>query len=332
MATLKDVARLACVDVSTVSRALNNTSYVHPDTKARIYAAAKELSYHPNVIAQALRHGKRHTIGVVVPRLFMAIFSEIVQGFEREARKLGYETLISVTEDDPKIEKECLNRLRNGFVDGIVIASTGRNGRLIQDIRSSGVPILQMIRCQDKKISSIVADYESCGYNAVKFLYGKGCRHIGLVAGSLHLSPYRGRYDGYCKAIERFGLESIFSESDCPVNSFEYGYTCTAQLLEENSQLDAIIAAVDIQGLGVIRALTERNIAVPEQVKVLSLTGHAVGSMLPSSMTSLEMPAHQMGEKAAQMIISDIDALSEDKDPSAIHISFPYTLVEREST
>lgn len=67
MATLKDVARLACVDVSTVSRALNNTSYVHPDTKARIFAAVKELSYQPNVLAQGLRQGKRHTIGVVVP-------------------------------------------------------------------------------------------------------------------------------------------------------------------------------------------------------------------------------------------------------------------------
>lgn len=332
MATLKDVARRANVDVSTVSRALNNTSYVHPDTKARIYAAAKELSYHPNVIAQALRHGKRHTIGVVVPRLYMAIFSEIVQGFEREARRLGYETLISVTEDDPKSEKECLNRLRNGFVDGIVIASTGRNSRLIQDISSSGMPMLQMIRCQDKKISSIVADYEACGYNAVKFLCEKGCRQIGLVAGSLHLSPYKGRYDGYCKAVRDFGLEGIFSESDEPVNSFEYGYTCTTQLLEEHSGLDAVIAAVDIQGLGVIRALTEKGILIPEQVKVLSLTGHAVGRMLQSSMTSMEMPAHQMGEKAAQMIISDIDALSEDRQPATMHISFPYTLVEREST
>ena len=77
MATLKDVARLACVDVSTVSRALNNTSYVHPDTKARIFAAVKELSYQPNVLAQGLRQGKRHTIGVVVPRLHLTLFADI---------------------------------------------------------------------------------------------------------------------------------------------------------------------------------------------------------------------------------------------------------------
>lgn len=108
MATLKDVAKLADVDVSTVSRALNNTSYVHPETKARILAAVKELSYTPNVLAQGLRHGKRHTIGVVVPRLHMTVFAETTQGIEEEARKRGYATLICNTEDDPKIERESL--------------------------------------------------------------------------------------------------------------------------------------------------------------------------------------------------------------------------------
>ena len=84
MATLKDVARLACVDISTVSRALNNTSYVHPETKKRVYAAAKELGYQPNVMAQALRQGKRRTIGVVVPRLHLAIFRKSFRGLKKK--------------------------------------------------------------------------------------------------------------------------------------------------------------------------------------------------------------------------------------------------------
>lgn len=96
MATLKDVARLACVDISTVSRALNNTSYVHPETKKRVYAAAKELGYQPNVMAQALRQGKRRTIGVVVPRLHLAIFSEILQGIEEEARSLAMQPYFAI--------------------------------------------------------------------------------------------------------------------------------------------------------------------------------------------------------------------------------------------
>ena len=191
MATLKDVARLACVDVSTVSRALNNTSYVHPDTKARIYAAAKELGYHPNIVAQALRQGRRHTIGVVVPRLHITIFSEILQGIERRARKLGYSTLICTTEDDPKVEKDCLSRLRSGFVDGIILAGTGRNGRLVRDIQASGISMLQIVRCQDARISSIVADYRVCGADAAKYLRARGCRKLGLINGSFQYAPIR---------------------------------------------------------------------------------------------------------------------------------------------
>ena len=331
MATLKDVAKLACVDVSTVSRALNNTSYVHPDTKAKIYAAAKELGYHPNIMAQALRQGRRHTIGVVVPRLHLAIFSEILQGIEEEAQRLGYTTMVCVTEDDPKVEKERLNRLRSGFVDGIIVAATGRNGRLLRDIQASGVAVLQIVRRQDPKISSIVADYEACGYDAVQYLYRKGCRRIGMIDGAQHLAPYQLRLDGYKRAAAELGLDTILSESTRAVNTFEYGYECANQLLDETPGLDAIIASVDVQGLGAIRALSERGLRIPEEIRVMSLTGHEVGAMLETSMTSMEMPAHEMGAKAARMLVDEIEAEA-GKKPGAQHLSFAVSLVEREST
>ena len=82
MATLKDVAKLANVDVSTVSRALNNTSYVHPDTRARIIKAVKELSYQPNILARGLRQGKRNTIAVIVPKLSFSILEELTAGIQ----------------------------------------------------------------------------------------------------------------------------------------------------------------------------------------------------------------------------------------------------------
>lgn len=332
MATLKDVARLANVDVSTVSRALNNTSYVHPDTKARIYAAAKELGYHPNAMAQALKRGRRHTIGVVVPRLHLAIFSEILQGIEEEGRRRGYATLVGVTEDDPGAEKERLDRLRNGFVDGILIAATGKNGRLLRDIQASGIPVLQLVRKQEPRISSVTADYEGCGYEAVRHLYARGCRQMGLIDGAQHLAPYRDRYLGYCRAVEELGLEEIFSGcDDYPVNSFEYGYECARQLIEENDNLDAIIASVDVQGLAAIRALTERGIKVPEQVRVISLTGHSVGGMLETAMTSMEMPAREMGMQAVRMLMEEIEAPADQK-PSLRHLVLAATLVERESS
>ena len=331
MATLKDVAKLACVDVSTVSRALNNTSYVHPETKERVYAAAKELGYHPNVIAQALRQGKRHTIGVVVPRLHLTIFAEVLQGIEKQAREQGYVTLICTTNDDPKAERDSLERLRSGFCDGIIITSTGNNRRLVRDIQAGGIAVLQLIRKQDPDISSIVADYAASGREAVRFLYSKGCRRIGLINGFLHLSPYRERYEGYMQSVQELGLEPITSHSDREVNSFRYGYECANQLLDENPDLDAIVAAVDVQGLGAIRAISERGLQIPDQIRVISLTGHRVGRMLETTMSSMEMPAFEMGAEAARMIIGQIEAGSGQK-PVCRHINFSAVLAEREST
>lgn len=335
MATLKDVAKLACVDVSTVSRALNNTSYVHPDTKARIYAAVKELSYTPNVLAQGLRQGKRHTIGVVVPRLFLTVFAEITQGIEEEARKRGYAILLSSTEDDPEIEKQILNRLRNGFVDGIIIAGTGKNNRLLRDIRSTGLAVTQIIRRQDPKINSVMVDYSVCGYDAVKYLVSKGCKEIGLVNGSMNIAPYKERYEGYSKAIKELGLTETVSRPDehtTNLNSMEYGYQAVSELLDINPDLDAIMAAVDIQGIAALRVLHEREIKVPEQIRVISLTGHSIGSMLETAMTSMEMPAQEIGEKAALMTIEDIESKKKAGEIHPQHLMFSSTLVERESS
>lgn len=331
MATLKDVARLACVDVSTVSRALNNTSYVHPDTKARIYAAVKELSYQPNVLAQGLRQGKRHTIGVVVPRLFLTIFGDIAQGIETEAAKQGYATLICHTEDDPVMEKQCLNRLRNGFVDGIIIAGTGRCTRLLRDIHSSGIAVTQIVRKQDITMSSVIADYDACGYDTVKYLVSKGCKNIGLINGTTNLAPYRERYNGYHRAMKEEGLEETLATSIEACNSFEYGYNCTEQLIEQNPDLDAIMAAVDIQGMAAMRALKDHHLEFPKDIRLVSLTGHSIGELLETSMTSLEMPAAEMGKKATQMVIEEIEADSDSK-PSVQHLVFPASLVERESS
>lgn len=335
MATLKDVAKLACVDVSTVSRALNNTSYVHPDTKARIYAAVKELSYTPNVLARGLRQGKRHTIGVVIPRLFLTVFAEITQGIEEEARRKGYATLLCSTEDNPEMEKQILNRLRNGFVDGIIIAGTGKNNRLLRDIRSSGLAVTQIVRKQDSKINSVLVDYSVCGYDAVKYLAAKGCKEIGLVNGSMNIAPYKERYDGYSKAIKELGLSETISSPDeysANLNSMEYGYQAVEELLDMNPHLDAIMAAVDIQGIAALRVLHERGIKVPEQIRVISLTGHSIGGMLETAMTSMEMPAQEIGEQAALMTINDIESEKKTGINYPQHLMFSSTLIERESS
>ena len=186
------------------------------------------------------------------------------------------------------------------------------------------------MRKQIENISSVTVDYEACGYEAVKYLAGKGCREIGLINGSMKLSPYKGRYDGYQRALKELGFSETCAVSESSVHSLEYGYQCAMELLAQNPELDAIMAATDIQGIGAMRALKESAVKVPDEIRVISLTGDIISGMLETSMTSLEMPAHEMGVKAAAMTIEEIEAPADHK-PTPQHLVFSSELVERES-
>ncbi|MFR5320951.1 MAG: substrate-binding domain-containing protein [Mediterraneibacter gnavus] len=126
-------------------------------------------------------------------------------------------------------------------------------------------------------------------------------------------------------------LTEICPESTEQANTFEYGFQCAESLLTNYFHLDAIITSVDIQGIGALRAIKEQSMIVPEDIRLVSLTGHSIGSMLETTMTSLEIPAHEMGKKSALMAIEEIDAPSDQK-PSPQHLVFEATLVERESS
>ena len=330
MATLKDVAKLATVDISTVSRALNNKGYVHEETKKKIIEAVEELSYHPNILAKGLRQGKKHTIAFVVPRIAITIYSDMIAPFSEAARKMNYECLICVSDDDVQQEKEILERLRGGTVDGIVISSTGKNNKLIREIKNEGVCILQAVRKQDESLSSIISDYYTTGYEAVKFLYSKGCRNIGLIIGNLSLHPYKERYAGYMKAVRELGLEPIVVMDETNPNKMHYGMNCADKLLDQYPALDGLLASVDSQGIGAIRELTQKGKKIPEDIKVMSLTGIRLGGFLETAMTAMEVPAGEIGETAAEIIIKDIESKAERR--TVKNLVFNSTLVERETT
>lgn len=331
MATLKDVAKLAHCDVSTVSRALNNSAPVHPDTRARIMAAVKELGYKPNMIAKSLKLGRRNMIAFVAPTIRLNVFSDLSVELQREALRLGYQTLIFNTKADAVNEAKCLNELR-GMVDGIIITSTGQNNRLLRDIAEDGVAVVQLIRKQDENISSVISNYYDSTKEVVRFLYKKGCRHIGLLNGNLDVKPFEERYKGYRKITRELHLpEIIDSTDDITVPGFHAGLNGSKRLIADHPELDAILVATDLQGLGAIRALKELGISCPEQIKVVSLTGFSLGPMLEKAMTSMVVPSPEMARAALHLLVDQIEAADKTK-PSRQHIVFNASLLEGETT
>ena len=331
MATLKDVAKLAHCDVSTVSRALNNSAPVHPDTRARIMAAVKELGYKPNMIAKSLKLGRRNMIAFIAPTIRLNVFSDLSVELQREALKIGYQTLLINTKADAVNEAKCLNELR-GMVDGIIIASTGQNNRLIRDIADDGVAVVQLIRKQDENISSVISNYYDSTKEVVRFLYKKGCRHIGMLNANLDVKPFEERYKGYRKITRELHLpEIIDSTDDITVPGFHAGLNGSKRLIAEHPELDAILAATDLQGLGAVRALKELGISCPEQIKVVSLTGFSLGPMLEKAMTSMVVPSPEMARAALHLLVDQIEAADKTK-PSRQHIVFNASLLEGETT
>lgn len=168
-------------------------------------------------------------------------------------------------------------------------------------------------------------------YEAVKYLYNLGARSIGFLGGSNKIVPFRDRYAGYQRGIREFNLPELTIPSSFLGHSFEYGYRDAQELLFQFPNLDAIITSVDSQGLGALRMLKEQKRRVPEDMRVMSLTGHTIGGLLETTMTAMEIPAVQMGISAIRMLLEEIEA-PQGVQPTPKRLVFSAELVEREST
>lgn len=328
--TLKEIAALANVHPSTVSRALNNTGYVHPDTKKRILDAVAELSYSPNVLGQLMRKGKRRTIGVVVPNLSIGIFSEIVQEITQEARTLGFEVLLSVTGDSPKHEKQILDRLRTNMIDGIIIAPTGGNKTVLRDINASGIPVVQMIRDQDKELPCVVGNYYENTISAVKYLGAIGCEKIALLNGPEDVGPFQERLEGYKVGMRGLRQARILPEGDSKKDFYENGLLQCDSLLDSMVPVDGILVVNELQAMGVFRSIKNHGLSVPWDIKLVSLTGHSIAERMETSLSSIELPFAKMGKYVAALIIEL--AKKEKGKQSKKRVRFAGNLIEREST
>ncbi|MCR5294199.1 MAG: LacI family transcriptional regulator [Lachnospiraceae bacterium] len=331
MTTLKDVARLASVDVSTVSRALNNSAQVHPETKAKILMAAKRLGYKPELVSKSMLPDRRNLIAVILPSATLNIFSDLLSEFQIKARNRGYGVLVAYSKAEQQDEAKALNDL-HAFVDGILIVPTCLNAELLRDIHSRGTSIVQLIRKHDEDISSVTSNYYDICRKSVRLLYEKGCRHIGLLHGHKAINTFSERLSGYLKEIGELSLPELTAGTDkIAIPDYEDGIQGTLSLLEQDPELDGILVESDLEGMGALRILKEKGLPCPEKVRILSLTGSFLGQISETKISSAEFPISEMAEKALDLLLSSIE-MPKDKKPSTIHIVFNGLLKERETT
>ncbi|EIV99403.1 LacI family DNA-binding transcriptional regulator [Thermoanaerobacter siderophilus] len=327
--TIKDIAKLANVSITTVSRVINNKSEgVSEETRNRILQLVKELGYQPNAIARGLVTKKTKTIGLIIPDISNPFFPDIARGVEDSAHIYGYNVFLCNTDDNLEKESEYINALKEKYVDGIIFTSSSiPKHEHITDLIKSGIPVVIMDRRIDSEdIYGVFLDNYEGGYIATKYLIDLGHKRIGCITGPLYISNAIERLEGYKRALVDNEIEvdnRLIFEGDYKINS---GIIGAEKLLEH--EVTAIFASNDLMAYGAYKAIRSYGYKIPDDISVVGFDDIQLSQILEPQLTTIRQPAYDMGLTAARMLIKLIEGKKMNKKIA----NFRPQLIIRQST
>lgn len=304
--TLRDVAALAGVDPSAVSRVINqdpNLS-ITDRTRARILDAVEKLAYQPNMIARGLRMSRTWTIGFVVPDIGNPMYVPILDGAQRQAEARGYGIVIG-SQSGGATRQTFLRLLHEDRVDGLLVASGTLDDEFIRGLKDDrGAPVVLVNRRVRGFPCSIILDDEAGSRLATAHLMEYGHRRIGALIGPPNIDTSRRRRNGFRKAIrEGNGTEFIFP---CKGWTAADGYAATMRLLDRDVDVTGIFASTLLMAFGAMRALAERGVRVPAEKSVVALHDSDLANYFTPPLTTVAMPAAELGAEAVDLLIEQM--------------------------
>lgn len=308
--TIHDIASKLNVTASTVSRALNNHPRISEETKKAVLKVARQLKYQPNHIAAALRNGKSHTIGVMVPTADRSFFASVVRGIEEVANKINYNVVICQSYDSYEKEVQNIDSLFSARVDGI-IASIGKNTEDFAHFRRAtekGVPLILFDRTTEElEVNQVVIDDYLGAYKVVEHLLQQGCKHIAhFTSLKKKVSIYKERLRGYMDALKDHHLSF---DQDLVIEShldLEGGRSSMEQLLQLKQMPDAVFSASDYGAMGAMQILKERKIKIPDEVALVGFSNEPFTSFTDPPLSTVDQFSKKMGNVIAELFFEHL--------------------------
>lgn len=315
MATIKDVAKLAGVAVSTASNALNNKYGVKPETRKKVLEAARKLNFVPNPIAQGLVTNVTRNISMILsgPSSFNVftnpVFVEVIRTISLTLNKNGYHSLLNIVSSEEELEvipKIVQSRTSDAL---ILIGSRTEDEQLSELLQKINLPSLVVIRSiTSEDVFAVSVDNRQCGYLATKYLIEMGHRTIGFIGSLPNVSMAEDRLKGYVQALK---------ESDIPVDETlivpgdyyqESGFTGVRQLLRRaSSRPTAIYTANDLMALGALEALQLEGLRVPEDISLIGNDNIPNLHLMRVPITTVANPAAEIGKLAALKVMGVLE-------------------------
>lgn len=303
--TIKDIARILKISVSTVSRAMRNATDVSKETKLAVQKLAEEMNYEPNKFALSLQQKQTHTIGVIVPNLDY-VLATMVRGIDEAALEAGY--TVMVCQSNESYGREIMNtrRLSDSLVDGFIVsvASDTKVFDHLKKIQSKNVPMVVFDRVSpDLKAPCVRLDNKDGGLQATEHLIEEGYKRIAILAGPRNLEISNQRLAGYLEALKR---NKIKADKDLIIYcdfSQDYAYLATKELLNMKKRPDAIFTISDRMVIGALLAIKEKGLRIPEDIGLVGFNNEPVLSLVSPAISSVEQPAFEMGKATAKLFI-----------------------------
>lgn len=330
---IKQLAQQLGLSISTVSRALNDSYDISPETRKKVVDLARKLNYQPNPHASSLRKHKSKTIAVVVPEIANNFFALAINGIQSAAREKGFHVLIYVTNENDKIESDSLKHLQNGRVDGLLISVSNKtiNDEDLHQIQAQGIPLVFFDRVRDEFETAKITtdDYES-GFKAAEHLIQQGCKRIAYLQISKKLSIGLNRMKGYLDALKKYNLPDDKSLIiDC-VDDKEKNYAMIESLLISKTRPDGIFASVEHLAITTYKVCKNLKLNIPKEIKVISFSNLEAASLLNPGLTTITQPAFEIGKEAATILLKALTKKGFILTNSKMVL--PSQLIQREST
>jgi LacI family transcriptional regulator len=340
--TLKQIARELDVSISTVSKALRNSIEISDDTKEKIQAFAKLYNYRPNNIALSLKNRKTKTIGVIIPEIVHHFFSKVIRGIELVANRRGYNVIIGLSNES--FDKEVINMqmLANGSIDGFILSISKETLKQqdyhhLKETINQGMPIVMFDRVVNEiNCDKVIIDDQKGSKNAVIKLLANGCKNVAIITTKDYVSVGKLRTQGYLEALDDYKMSpnaDLILKVDDALVSEDHLVSLEVEieaLFKQNSAIDGVFAVNELYAIMAMKVARNMGMKIPEDIQFIGFTDGVLSKHATPSLTTVNQHGQEMGEKAAGLLIDNLERDDEEEHYQTIIVETE--LVERNST
>jgi LacI family transcriptional regulator len=313
--TLEEIARLAGVSRSTVSRVINGDRRVSDEARARVQETIRTHNYQPNAAARSLASRRMRVLGLLISKSVGGLFTDpfypiLVQGTADACNAADHNlTMLMDTSDDGRAIEQLYQRvIRGRYVDGLILACHAVDDPLVPRLQADQIPFVLVGRHPGAEVSFVDVDSRGAARDAVAHLVAHGYRRIAMICGPPNLIAAIDRHAGYVTALQEAGVPPSPSRVVFADFTQRGGYRAMRDLLEQtDGPPEAVFAASDALALGALAAIQEAGLRVPEDVAVIGFDGLDEGADAQPSLSTIMQPIADLGREAVRMLLSLVD-------------------------